>query len=72
MNTVLVQEAGRYTALLGAITSSLTATLKALKGLVVMSPELEAVANSLYDNQVCWLGWLHTRPLFQAFHKASA
>lgn len=52
MNTVLVQEVVRYNALLAAITSSLGSTLKALKGLVVMSPDLEAVANSLYDNQV--------------------
>jgi dynein heavy chain len=52
MNTVLAQEAIRYNALLAVIDSSLRATLKALKGLVVMSPDLEKVVNSLYDNQV--------------------
>jgi dynein heavy chain len=52
MNTVLAQEAIRYNALLEVIESSLRATLKALKGLVVMSPDLEKVVNSLYDNQV--------------------
>lgn len=49
---MLAQEAIRYNALLAVIVSSLKATLKALKGLVVMSPDLEAVVNSLYDNQV--------------------
>ena len=53
MNTVLAQEAIRYNALLAVINSSLQDTLKALKGLVVMSPDLEKVVNSLYDNQVC-------------------
>ncbi|WIA11828.1 hypothetical protein OEZ85_011917 [Tetradesmus obliquus] len=52
MNTVLAQEAIRYNALLAVIDSSLKSSLKALRGLVVMSPDLEAVANSLYDNQV--------------------
>jgi dynein heavy chain len=52
MNTVLVQEAIRYNALLAVLDSSLRATLKALEGIVVMSPDLEKVANSLYDNQV--------------------
>jgi hypothetical protein len=52
MNTVLVQEAIRYNALLAVLDSSLCATLKALEGIVVMSPDLEKVANSLYDNQV--------------------
>eukprot|EP00879_Flechtneria_rotunda_P033061 GHRR01036584.1.p1 GENE.GHRR01036584.1~~GHRR01036584.1.p1 ORF type:complete len:384 (+),score=107.65 GHRR01036584.1:171-1322(+) len=52
MNTVLAQEAIRYNALLAVINSSLHAVLKALKGLVVMSPDLEKVVDSLYDNQV--------------------
>ena len=34
---------------------SLHETVKAVKGLVVMSPELEAVVRSMYDNQVCVL-----------------
>jgi hypothetical protein len=52
MNTVLVQEAIRYNALTAAITSSLRDTLRALEGVVVMSPDLEQVVNSLYDNRV--------------------
>ena len=52
MNTVLCQECIRYNGLLEVMVSSLKSTLKALKGLVVMSPDLEAVAFALYDNQV--------------------
>ncbi|GMH32802.1 hypothetical protein BSKO_00636 [Bryopsis sp. KO-2023] len=52
MNTVLVQECIRYNGLLSTMQKSLKETMKALKGLVVMSPELEAVANSAFDNQV--------------------
>lgn len=52
MNTVLCQECIRYNGLLNVIARSLRETVKALKGLVVMSPDLEAVAFSLYDNQV--------------------
>lgn len=62
MNTVLVQECIRYNTLLGVMRKSLVEAGKALKGLVAMSPELEAVAFSMYDNQVgvrqclclCW------------------
>lgn len=52
MNTVLTQECIRYNSLLDVMDRSLKETIKALKGLVVMSPELEAVAYSMYDNQV--------------------
>lgn len=52
MNTVLVQECIRYNGLLRTMKISLEETIKALKGLVVMSPELEGVANSMFDNQV--------------------
>ena len=52
MNTVLTQECIRYNALLIVMRRSLQEGLKALKGLVVMSPELEAVTNSIFDNQV--------------------
>ena len=44
MNTVLAQECIRYNSLLAVMAASLRETVKALKGLVVMSPELEAVA----------------------------
>ncbi|XP_078000357.1 dynein axonemal heavy chain 1-like isoform X2 [Glandiceps talaboti] len=52
MNTVLIQEVIRYNRLLTVIHRSLRDILKALKGLVVLSQELETMGNSLYINQV--------------------
>nr|XP_013047409.2 dynein axonemal heavy chain 1 isoform X1 [Anser cygnoides]XP_047928500.1 dynein axonemal heavy chain 1 isoform X1 [Anser cygnoides]XP_047928502.1 dynein axonemal heavy chain 1 isoform X1 [Anser cygnoides]XP_047928506.1 dynein axonemal heavy chain 1 isoform X1 [Anser cygnoides] len=52
MNTVLVQEVIRYNGLLEVIAQTLKDLLKALKGLVVMSSQLELMANSLYNNAV--------------------
>ena len=52
MNTVIVQEVIRYNRLLKTIQSTLNDLLKALKGLVVMSQELETMFNSLYNNSV--------------------
>ncbi|CAJ1051390.1 LOW QUALITY PROTEIN: dynein heavy chain 1%2C axonemal [Xyrichtys novacula] len=52
MNTVLTQEVIRYNALLSVISQSLSDIVKALKGLVVMSSELELMANSLFNNSV--------------------
>ncbi|XP_053933024.1 dynein axonemal heavy chain 1 [Cuculus canorus] len=52
MNTVLVQEVIRYNKLLGVIAQTLKDLLKALKGLVVMSSQLELMATSLYNNTV--------------------
>ncbi|XP_072576883.1 dynein axonemal heavy chain 1 isoform X1 [Vulpes vulpes] len=52
MNTVLVQEVIRYNRLLQVITETLRDLLKALKGLVVMSSQLELMATSLYNNTV--------------------
>jgi len=52
MNTVLIQECIRYNKLIEAMEDSLPLLLKALKGLVVMSNELEAIANAIAINQV--------------------
>ena len=52
MNTVLVQEIIRYNKLLKVMYDSLINVKKALKGLIVMSEELEKLSNSLFDNQV--------------------
>jgi len=58
MNTVLTQECIRYNALLSVMAKSLAESLKALKGLVVMSPDLEAVCDAIFNNQVpdMWAG----------------
>ena len=52
MNTVLIQECVRYNKLIDFIDRTLPNLLKALKGLEVMSSELEGIANSLAINQV--------------------
>ncbi|XP_056267415.1 dynein axonemal heavy chain 1 [Pseudoliparis swirei] len=52
MNTVLIQEVIRYNTLLDVISQSLSDIVKALKGLVVMSSQLELMANSLFNNVV--------------------
>jgi len=52
MNTVLSQECKRFNALIATLNKSLQDLLKALKGLVVMSEELDNVATSLFNNQV--------------------
>ncbi|XP_037386166.1 dynein axonemal heavy chain 1 isoform X5 [Talpa occidentalis] len=52
MNTVLVQEVIRYNRLLQVISQTLRDLMKALKGLVVMSSQLELMATSLYNNTV--------------------
>jgi dynein heavy chain len=54
MNTVLAQEVIRYNRLLFIMKDSLINAKKALKGLIVMSEELEKMCNSLYDNQVIY------------------
>lgn len=67
MNTVLVQEVVRYNRLLEIMKDTLINVKKALKGLVVMSEDLEKLANSLFDNQVpkLWAekGFLSLKPL---------
>ncbi|XP_070580015.1 dynein axonemal heavy chain 1-like isoform X2 [Ptychodera flava] len=58
MNTVLIQEVIRYNRLLKVIHHSLQDLLKALKGLVVLSQQLETMSGSLYINKVpdMWAG----------------
>lgn len=52
MSTVLTQEVVRYNRLLSVIHQTLQDMVKALKGFVVMSNQLETMSNSIYVNQV--------------------
>jgi dynein heavy chain len=52
MNTVLTQELGRFNILLLQMKKTLKEVQKALKGLVVMSGELEGMGNSMVDGGV--------------------
>lgn len=67
MNTVLVQEIIRYNRLLAVMKENLVNVKKAVKGLIVMSEELELISSSLFNNQVPKLwdekGFLSMKPL---------
>jgi dynein heavy chain len=52
MNTVLVQELEKFNRLLVVLKRSLASLQLALKGLVVMSGELEAMSNFMYNQKV--------------------
>eukprot|EP00945_MAST-04E_sp_MAST-4E-sp1_P005163 g5163.t1 len=52
MNTVLVQELLRYNKLNTVIVKSLSATMQAMKGIIVMSEELERLGNSLFYGKI--------------------
>lgn len=57
MNTVLVQEIERFNALLKVIKTTCSNVQKAIKGLLVMTPDMEETCNSIILKKipVCWL-----------------
>ncbi len=50
MNTVLFQEVIRYNRMLVVMKDSLINLKKGIKGIVVLSEELEKLGNALFDN----------------------
>jgi len=67
MNTVLTQEVIRYNRLLSIMAKMLKDVQKALKGEIVMSEDLDALATSMFNNQVPAafgkVGFLSLKPL---------
>jgi dynein heavy chain len=52
MNTVLVQEMGRFNNLLATIRSSLEIVIKAIKGFISITPDIEDVVNSMVIGRI--------------------
>ena len=67
MNTVLIQEVIRYNVLLNLMKVNIQNLKKALSGHIVMDEALDAIATSIYNNQVpqIWIksGFLSMKPL---------
>ena len=63
LSTVLLQEMVRFNKLLRVIKTSLDQLIKAMKGLVVMSPDLELVFRSLLNNEVLFILFLFYQEL---------
>lgn len=62
MNTVVKQECMKYNNLLSIMERTLTAFRKAVKGLIVMTAELEGMGNDMYINKVPEI-WAKKGPL---------
>merc|ERR1719420_2402064 len=52
LTVVLLQEMDRYNQLLGMVSSSLSDLCKGIQGLMVITPELEAVFTAVYNGKV--------------------